>query len=110
MKLTNIVSNNDQLPQSRYSIQQDATKTFTNNKAKAESHFLKNFVDLNRNQTDNLLMKPFVYRENNNGKYGYAHHQPLDTRVIQFFGMKTSTHPQPFAWNKQPKAYTLMGE
>jgi hypothetical protein len=110
MKLTNIVSNNDQLAQTRYSIQQDATKTFTNNKAKAENNFLNNFTDLNRNETDDLLMKAFVYRENNNGKYGYNHHIPLDTRVVQFFGLKTGTNPQPFTWNKQPKAFTLMGE
>lgn len=111
MKLTNIVSNNDQLAQTRYSIPEDTTKTFANNKVKAENHFLKNYINLNnKNQTDDLLMKPFVYRENNNGKYGYDHHMPLDTRVVQFFGLKTGTNPQPFTWNKQPKAFTLMGE
>jgi hypothetical protein len=106
-----VETNNDQIAEVRYSSQHNSTTNFANNKVKTENQFLQNFTNLNRNDTDDLLMKAYLHREGVNGKFGFAHHTELDRRAIQFFGLKTGPGPQYFReFTGSKKCYGMYGE
>jgi hypothetical protein len=105
----NVTTNASDIAFTRYSTPENGSTTLTRNLNTNEQQFRGRFND---------LVKPgHVWLDYNrlpirpNGQLGIDHYEPLDTRVVEYFGLKTSSHPNFWPWPKDSmrKRYTLNG-
>ena len=96
----------------RHNKQVDSTVMMGQNNAVNTAEFNKNFQTLNKSvDSDDLHIKPYIYHKvRPMGELGVDHYFPMNTRVLQYFGLKTGGGVDPFAPIPYPKRYSAFGE
>ena len=100
-----------ELPMTRFDRPVDSTIAMGANNAANNAAFQKNFLGLNKSvDGDDLYTKAYVFHEvRPNGQLGIDHDNPLPTRQLQYFGLKTGSYADPLPPVPYPKKYTAYG-
>ena len=95
----------------RYNKPVNSTDAFVSNTQANESAFRKNFSTLDKSVDGNsLFIKAYEFHEvRANGQLGYDHYDPLNTRALQYFGLRTGGGVDPFPPIPYPKKFTCYG-
>lgn len=96
----------------RHAQQVDSTVMMGQNNATNLAQFNKNFQGLQKSvDGDDLHIKPFVFHEvRPNGQLGVDHYAPLNTRCLQYFGLKSGGGIDPFSNIPYPRKFSAFGE
>jgi hypothetical protein len=108
-KPLNVATNATDLPETRFQMQQDASATFAANKVAGEALFQERFQNLTK-PVDGRYLDINQLPIRTPLQYGVAHFEPLDTRVLQHFGLKTGGGYDQFGWLPYQKKYSCYGE
>lgn len=103
-------NNATELPETRFAVQQDGSKTLAMAQAKDQAHFQHHLLELNKVTQDNdLTLKAFIHHEAPAQKLGVDHFEPLDQRWLQYFGLKTGHGVDYFGWQQRQPKYSCYG-
>lgn len=95
----------------RYASQQDTSVAFNSEDMANQAVFQRNFQNLEKSvDTNNLYMKAFDFHKvRPQLEYGVDHYEPLDPRVLQYFGLSTGGGVDPLPPIAYPKRYSAYG-
>lgn len=104
-------TNATELPETRFAIQQDGSATLASAQANDQMLHQQRLMALDKVvQNDDLNLKAFIHHEAPVQKVGVDHHEDLDQRVLQYFGLKTGNGVEYFGWKKVEPRYSCYGE